>query len=68
MKKKWKFIAVLVVVLSLVGSYDAYRYFTVERYKVVSFEIEPKDYAFIADKQGLVITWKPVNSNIKQKI
>ena len=67
MKKKWKFIAVLVVVLSLVGSYDAYRYFTVERYKVVSFEIEPKDYAFIADKQGLVITWKPVNSNIKQK-
>ena len=42
MKKKWKFIAVLVVVLSLVGSYDAYRYFTYNRYKERNYAIEPR--------------------------
>ena len=62
MKKKWKFIAVLVVVLSLVGSYDVYRYLTQSRYKQVKTAIEPSDYEFIANRQGLVISWKSVDS------
>lgn len=64
MKKKWKFIAALVVVLSLVGAYDAYRYFTYNRYKERNYAIEPRAYEFIANKQGLVISWKKANSQI----
>ena len=62
MKKKWKLIAVLVVVLSLVGAYDAYRYLTQSRYQEVKTAIEPNDYEFIANRQGLVISWKSVDS------
>ena len=46
----------LVVVLSLVGSYDVYRYLTQSRYKQVKTAIEPSDYEFIANRQGLVIS------------
>ena len=55
MKKKWKFIAVLVIVLSLVGAYDAYQYYTYNRYKERNYAIEPRAYEFIADRQGVAI-------------
>lgn len=67
MKKKWKFIAVLVVVLSLVGAYDAYQYFTYNRYKERNYAIEPRAYEFIADRQGVAITWQPIDSKYRSK-
>ena len=67
MKKKWKFIVVLVVALSLVGAYDAYQYFTYNRYKERNYASEPRAYEFIADRQGVAITWQPIDSKYRSK-
>ena len=55
----------LLVVVS--GAYPLYRYLTHDRYKVRTPEVEPASYEFLADRQGLVISWKYVNPNNKQE-
>lgn len=55
----------LLIVVS--GAYTLYRYLTHDRYKVWSIEVEPAAYEFLADRQGLVISWKETkNSNRKR--
>ncbi|MBU0454898.1 hypothetical protein KX728_01505 [Streptococcus oralis] len=71
MKQYRKKILIILGVLSLlvvvVGSYPLYRYLTHDRYKVRTPEVEPASYEFLADRQGLVISWKYVNPNNKQE-
>lgn len=67
-RKKILIILGLISLLVLVaGAYPLYRYLTHDRYKVWSIEVEPADYEFLADRQGLVISWKKTkNSNGKR--
>lgn len=55
----------LLVVVS--GAYPLYRYLTHDRYKVRTPEVEPASYEFLANRQGLVISWKYVNHSNKQE-
>ena len=55
----------LLVVVS--GAYPLYRYLTHDRYKVRTPEVEPASYEFLADRQGLVISWKYVNHSNEQE-
>ena len=58
------FLALLVLIT---GAYPLYHYLTHDRYKVWSIEVEPAAYEFLADRQGLVISWKETkNSNRKR--
>ncbi|EFX56208.1 hypothetical protein MK391_08215 [Streptococcus oralis] len=71
MKQYRKKILLILGLLSLLvvvtGAYPLYRYLTHERYKVWSLEVEPASYEFIANRQGLVISWKETsNSNGKK--
>jgi len=71
MKQYRKKILIILGVLSLLvvvsGGYPLYRYLTHDRYKVWSIEVEPASHEFIADRQGLVISWKETkNSNGKR--
>ena len=71
MKQYRKKILLILGLLSLLvvvtGAYPLYRYLTHERYKVWSIEVEPASYEFIANRQGLVISWKETsNSNGKK--
>lgn len=71
MKLYRKKILIILGVLSLLvvvsGGYPLYRYLTHDRYKVWSIEVEPASHEFIADRQGLVISWKETkNSNGKR--
>ena len=71
MKQYRKKILLILGVLSLLvvvsGGYPLYRYLTHDRYKVWSIEVEPASHEFIADRQGLVISWKETkNSNGKR--
>ena len=68
MKQYRKKILIILGVLSLLvvvsGAYPLYRYLTHDRYKVWSIEVEPASHEFIADRQGLIISWKrTANSN-----
>ena len=68
MKQYRKKILIILGVLSLLvvvsGGYPLYRYLTHDRYKVWSIEVEPASHEFIADRQGLIISWKrTANSN-----
>lgn len=64
-RKKILIILGLISLLVLVaGAYPLYRYLTHDRYKVWSIEVEPASHEFIADRQGLVISWeRTANSN-----
>ena len=55
----------LLVVVS--GAYPLYRYLTHDRYKVRTPEVEPASYEFLANRQGLVISWKYVNHSNEQE-
>lgn len=71
MKQYRKKILIILGVLSFLvvvsGAYPLYRYLTHDRYKVWSIEVEPAAYEFLADRQGLVISWKETkNSNRKR--
>ena len=71
MKQYRKKILIILGVLSLLvvvsGGYPLYRYLTHDRDKVWSIEVEPASHEFIADRQGLVISWKETkNSNGKR--
>jgi hypothetical protein len=71
MKQYRKKILLILGLLSLLvivtGAYPLYRYLTHDRYKVWSIEVEPAAYEFLADRQGLVISWKETkNSNGKR--
>lgn len=71
MKQSRKKILIIMGCLSLLvllnGAYTLYRYLTHDRYKVWSLEVEPAAYEFLADRQGLVISWKETkNSNRKR--
>lgn len=71
MKQYRKKILIIMGCLSLLvllnGAYPLYRYLTHDRYKVWSLEVEPAAYEFLADRQGLVISWKETkNSNRKR--
>lgn len=71
MKQYRKRILIILGVFSLLvvvsGAYPLYRYLTHDRYKVWSIEVEPASHEFIADRQGLVISWKETkNSNGKR--
>lgn len=55
----------LLVVIS--GAYPLYRYLTHDRYKVRTPEVEPASYEFLANRQGLVISWKYVNHSNEQE-
>ena len=68
MKQYRKKILLILGLLSLLvivtGAYPLYRYLTHDRYKVWSIEVEPAAYEFLADRQGLVISWaRTANSN-----
>ena len=49
------------------GAYPLYRYLTHDRYKVRTPEVEPASYEFLANRQGLVISWKYVNHSNEQE-
>ena len=55
----------LLVVVS--GAYPLYRYLTHDRYKVRTPEVEPASYEFLANRQGVVISWKYVNHSNEQE-
>ncbi|RKV88234.1 MAG: hypothetical protein D8H99_36300, partial [Streptococcus sp.] len=54
----------LLIVVS--GAYPLYRYLTHDRFKVRTPEVEPASYEFIADRQGLVISWKQASNGESQ--
>lgn len=71
MKQYRKKILLILGLLSLLvvvtGAYPLYRYLTHDRYKVRTPEVEPASYEFLADRQGLVISWKYVNHSNEQE-
>lgn len=70
MKQYRKKILIILGLLSLLvvimGSYPLYRYLTHDRFKVRTPEVEPASYEFIADRQGLVISWKQASNGESQ--
>ena len=48
------------------GAYPLYRYLTHDRYKVRTPEVEPASYEFLANRQGLVISWKQASNGESQ--
>lgn len=70
MKQYRKKILLILGLLSLLvvvtGAYPLYRYLTHDRYKVRTPEVEPASYEFIADRQGLVISWKQASNGESQ--
>ena len=71
MKQYRKKILIILGLLSLLvvimGSYPLYRYLTHDRFKVRTPEVEPASYEFIADRQGLVISWKEAGNSNSQR-
>ena len=71
MKQYRKKILLILGLLSLLvvvtGAYPLYRYLTHDRYKVRTPEVEPASYEFLANRQGLVISWKYVNHSNEQE-
>lgn len=70
MKPNRKKILIIMGCLSLLvvitGAYPLYRYLTHDRYKVRTPDVEPASYEFIADRQGLVISWKRASNSDDQ--
>ena len=63
-KKILLILGLLSFLVIVTGAYPLYRYLTHNRYKVWSIEVEPAAYEFLADRQGLVISWaRTANSN-----
>ncbi len=71
MKQYRKKILIILGLFSLLvvvfGAYPLYRYLTHDRYKVRTPEVEPASYEFLANRQGLVISWKYVNHSNEQE-
>lgn len=66
-KKILTILGLFSLLVVVVGVYPLYRYLTHDRYKVRTPEVEPASYEFLADRQGLVISWKYVSHSNEQE-
>lgn len=60
-------LGLLSLLVVVTGAYPLYRYLTHDRYKVRTPEVEPASYEFLADRQGLVISWKEAGNSNSQR-